>query len=702
MRKLFRELRRREVFRSAGLYVGIAWIVIEVSSVLLPTFDAPQWILRWLIIVAMIGFPVALVLSWIFDVTEKGIVVQDAGTESDAMPAGGRKMDFVVIGVLSVALIVSVYLNVTRAPEVPAEHEPLTVLIADFDNRTGNPLFDGSLEQALAIGIEGAAFIDNYRRDAALDQALKLDLGQRLDEETARLVGVRENVNIVLAGSIAQDGERLQLELRAVEPASGKERGASRVRADNSGEVLGAMNRLAADIREDLGDDAASVAGLASGESVTTTSLQAIKEYTEAQDLARDSRDEEAIEHYRKAVELDPQFARAWSGWGLSAFKIGRSSEADELWAKALALQDRMTDRERYRTFGLYYTAVSLNFDKAIENYQQLVEKFPADGAGNNNLAILYTFTAQYDKALKQSEQLLKIYPGRTLYRANHAQYALYAGDMDTAAKYANDVIAADPEFFKSYMILAIVNLDRGDTEAARQQYRAMAASGTRGASLAATGLADIAAFEHRLEDAIALLSAGIEQDRADANERGVAAKSIALAQAQVAQENVGRAMELLQSMAESRGDGQLVPMAEIYAQQKMFSEAAEIADTYRSQLRPTARAYASLIDGLIAFQQGRYTDAIEAYRKAIESTDLWLVRFHLGQAYLAAGYPAEASSEFASCIERRGEAGGLFFDDVPTWRYTAALGDWKTAADRELSGLAAAVRPDLSAGSRR
>ncbi|MGB5246488.1 MAG: tetratricopeptide repeat protein [Woeseia sp.] len=691
LKKIYLELRRREVFRTAGLYVGIAWIVIEVASVLLPTFDLPEETLRWLVILAVVGFPVVMVLAYIFDLTEHGIVVQGEATETVVLPVGGRKMDFVVIGVLSVALIVSLYLNFTAAPGNLVEPAPVTILIADFDNQTGNPLFDGSLEQALSIGIEGASFINTWRRDQALEAVQEFKIGTKLDEATARLVSVREAVNIVLAGSIEADGERLRLNLHAVDPASGEEFASASARARDATEVLSAINELAAEVRKDLGDDSSNLANLRRGESLTTNSIEAMKAYSDAQDLARDGRDEAAIEFYQKAVNLDPQFARAWSGWGLSAFKIGRASEAEEMWAKALALQDRMTERERYRTFGLYYTVVSLNYDKAIENYQQLVEKFPADGAGNNNLAILYTFTAQYDKALAQSRQLLKIYPTRILYRANHAQYALYAGDLETAESFAQQVITDDPNFFKSYMILAIIALSNGDSVAAQGHYEAMAKTGERGASLAVTGQADIALFERRFGDAVALLTAGIEADKTVANERGVATKTVALAQAHALQEQSAEAVRLLRALEGSRSDGQLVPMAEIFAAEKLFDEARDIADNYRSQLRPTAAAYAGMVDGLIAFHEGDYNSAIGFYRKALAGADLWLVRFYLGQAYLAADYPAEASSEFAELTDRRGEAGGMFFDDVPTWRYVAELAKWKAASDRALSGLAVA-----------
>ncbi len=146
MSRFFRELRRREVFRTAGLYVGVCWILIEVASVILPTFDAPAWVMRAIIIVTVVGFPVCLVLAWVYDVGDHGIAVQADPTDTIIPPVGSRKMDFLVIGVLSVALILSLYMNVTGGPEEVVEREPLSVLIADFDNRTGDEVFDGSLE----------------------------------------------------------------------------------------------------------------------------------------------------------------------------------------------------------------------------------------------------------------------------------------------------------------------------------------------------------------------------------------------------------------------------------------------------------------------------------------------------------------------------------------------------------------------------
>lgn len=690
MPNLFRELRRREVFRTAGLYIGVAWIAIEGASVLLPAFDAPEWALRALIIVAIIGLPVVVVLAWIFDVTEKGIEITGDPTDTIVAPIGSRKMDFVVIGVLAVALIFAIYLNVTSVgPGEPEAIEPVSVLIADFDNQTGDPLFDGSLEQALNLGIEGASFITSYRRSSALSQARDLEFGETLDENAARLIAVRQGINVVLAGSISQQGGEFALELRAIDSA-GEILAEVDSEAASKAEVLMAMNLLAADMRKKLGDDSLGVDQLAAGETVTVTSLEALKDYVTAQDLARAGSDEEAIAYYERAIQNDPNFARAYSGWGLSAFKIGRRSEAEKQWQKALSLLDRMTERERFRTLGLYYTAVSLNYDKAIENYEQLVEKFPADGAGHNNLSVLYFLQLRFDEAVAESAQLIKIYPTRTLYRSNHALNAMWAGDMETAVDAAMSVILDDPTAFKPFIVLAMAALERGDVGAAREAYRNMEATGSRGKSRAVIGMADLELFVGRPEIAEAMLLDGIEVDRAENNERDVGAKIIALAQAYIAQDKKGLALDTLRSLAdENRREGQLVPATEIYATTGEFDSARAIAEQLGKQLRPQARAYASLINGIIALESQQYVQAVDELKAALGFADLWIVRYYLGRAYLAAGYPAEASSEFDVAYQRRSEAMAMFFDDVPTWRYTASLSEWRERAREALADMA-------------
>ena len=151
--RFVKELRRREVFRTAGLYVGICWLLIEAAYVLLPTFGASQWLLRAMVIVAVAGFPVTVVLAWFFDLADHGIQKQADPTDTIVPAFGGRRSDFIVIAILSVAFIVSVYIHMSGSPGVAPKPEPISVLIADFKNLTVDTVFDDLLELSLQIGI---------------------------------------------------------------------------------------------------------------------------------------------------------------------------------------------------------------------------------------------------------------------------------------------------------------------------------------------------------------------------------------------------------------------------------------------------------------------------------------------------------------------------------------------------------------------
>jgi len=141
--------------------------------------------------------------------------------------------------------------------------------------------------------------------------------------------------------------------------------------------VLGAVGVLAEQAREALGDTVTESEGAAAVETFTAASLEAARDYSQAQALANSNKDDEAIPLYRQALERDPNLGRAYSGWAASAIRLGRKEEADQLYQKALALVDRMTEREKFRTLGAYYLNVAGNYEKAIENFEALVAKVP-------------------------------------------------------------------------------------------------------------------------------------------------------------------------------------------------------------------------------------------------------------------------------------------------------------------------------------
>jgi tetratricopeptide (TPR) repeat protein len=691
---LYEELKRRQVFRVAALYAGIAWITLQAASMALPAFHAPDWIFQAMIVIGLIGFVVVIVLAWLYELTAQGLK-RDAEVIRDRKLRPlltGRMMNALIIGVLVIALGISLYGNYLAKRGPAAAMQPISLLIADLSNRTGDPVFDGTLEEALGVGLEGAPFITNYQREEARRLAEQIRPGSQLNEEVARLVAVREGINIVLSGTIEPSGDGYSLSVRAVNPADGRIVEDATANASARDGVLPAVGTIAAQIRAALGDTSLKGGKLADGETFTAASLEAASYYTRAQSLAARNKDAEALPVYQKAVEADPEFARAYSGWGLSAFKLGRRSEATEKWNSALKLLDRMTVRERYRTLGLYYSVVSLDYEKAIDNYSQLVKLYPADGAAHNNLAISYFMTLNFPAALAEGRRVLDIYPEDIQFRANYALYAMYASDLKTAVEESAKVLKADPTYYLAYLPLAMQAMTIPDLLAVRQVYQRAATQGDSGASLSAIGLADVALYDGKAAEAEKILPDAIAKDEASGNEQGVASKRAALARAYVLQGKRKQALEVLQELtAKAATNAEWVPAALLYSELGEAGQTKRIADQLRGDLQPQSRAYARMLDGLLAFREKRAVEAVDALKSALGFADLWLVRYMLGEAYLAAGYPAEAKSEFEACVTRRGEVTALFLDDTPTYRYYAPVPQQLAAANaalvRKLSG---------------
>lgn len=683
MKNLFKELRRREVFRSTGLYIGGAWIVLQVADIVLPVYDAPDWIFKALITIAIVGLPIAITLAWIFDFTAEGIQL-DADDSGEKKALGRSKADYAVIGVLLAALSGSLFVNFApREATVPVDIDPVSILIADFANQTGDSVFDGALEQVLTIGVEESSFITAFDRTNAGRVLNEIaDPEAKLDAAGARLVSVREGVSVVVSGQLLLDGNKYEVSIDAIDPENGEVLANLKERAGGKSEVLAAVGELARDLREELGD--VDVDSSAEGvETFTTVSVEAMHDYVLAQRLARDGKDDEALGLYQSAVEKDPKFGRAYSGLAVSAHKLGKTEIADAAWPKALELQDGMTERERYRTGGVYYSLVANNSKKAIENYEMLVEKYPADDAGHNNLAVAYFLALQFDKALETGRKVLDIYPTKPMYHANYALYAMYASDFETAATEAAKTLKLNPNYHKAYLPYAIAALIDGDLPAARSAYEKMQATGPRGASLANIGLADMLIWSGDAAGAEALLIEGMKADEAGANNRGLATKKMMNAYALWLQSrNVNEITDqIAESLAMSTGMAQLVPAALMYVNLGLTEQAEEIAIELGGRLEVQQRAYARLIDALILQTEGEAIAAIDELHEAIGLADVWLIRFYLGAAYVKAEHYAEANAEFTACRERLGEAYSLFLNDTPTFRYTADLEEWSVRA---------------------
>jgi tetratricopeptide (TPR) repeat protein len=583
---------------------------------------------------------------------------------------------WIAAGTAAVAIVVATWLIADR-PEPPPP-DPVAVLVADFSNATGEPVFDGLMEQALTVGIEGASFITAVPRPSAVRIARLINAGTRLDEPTARLVALREGVKVVVLGAIEKRGSGYQMSVQGVDPSSRKVLFSSTADARDRSGVLRAGTTLAARVRASLGDTHA----VDPKETLSSASLEAVSAYTRAQELSSAGKDQEAIEFYRKATSFDPGFGRAYGGLAMSASRLGRREEAAGLWQEALKHLDVMSEREQFRLLGAYYTLVTRNFETARNTYEKLVKQYPADGAGHNNLAVAYFRSLQFGQALNEGRLVRQIYPNSPLYRSNYALYAMYAGDFPLASQEAQKLVDDRLASYDTYLPLAITAIADGKIGTARDSYARMASTDDAGRSLADTGVADLALSEGRAAEAVAMLEAGIKADQAQKNEAGVAVKEIALADALGMQGNIkGAVAAARRALAIDKTEAQILPAVRWLIAAQQFDEAAQLGAGLDQRLEAQARAYGRIVAAQVAMARGQRVEAVDALRAGLKLADLWLVHFNLGQAYLDAGAPAEAFSEFEACLKRRGEGYAVFLDDVPTARFVAPLSYWVARA---------------------
>jgi tetratricopeptide (TPR) repeat protein/predicted Ser/Thr protein kinase len=570
-------------------------------------------------------------------------------------------------------------------------HKPVSVLVADFENTTGDPVFDGTLEPAFSLALEGAPFINAFNRAQAERVAVQLRPGATgLTEGLARLVAVREGISVVTVGSIDRRGNGYDIAVRAIDGVTGKTIASSEADFDSKGKALGATAKLAAVVRGALGDTTPESVQLAAAETFSASSLDAAHEYGMAQGFQFEGKWDDAIRHYSRALELDPNLGRAWAGMATVYANTGRHDEAIQAFQHALANLDRMSKREQYRTRGAY-DLVMREPGKALAEFEQLVKLYPADTAGIGNLALAHFYRREMADALEDGRKAIAIYPKNVIQRNNVALYAMYAGDFTMGVSESNTVLQLNPSFAKGYVGLALSQLGLGDTEAAGATWRKLATVSERGASMAAIGLADLALYQGRADDAMSILTKGIEADLARKDTPAAAVKMMALAQAQQAAGKTAAALATAErALAASKDESVLVPAARFFVEGGRDARALEIARALAARTEADPRAYARLIEGEVKLHGGDARRAVQDFEAAKAIADTWLGRFDLARAELKLGAFKDAETQLEACLKRRGEATALFLDDVPTYRYFPPV-EYELARAQEGLGLPAA-----------
>ena len=569
---------------------------------------------------------------------------------------------------------------------------PLSVLVADFTNHTGDPIFDDTLEPMFNVALEGASFISAFNRGNARKLAGQLPHPtDKLDEQPARLVAVSQGIGAVITGELSRRGNTYSLSATALDAQSGNVIAKTEATAANKDEVLLTIPKLAAPIRKALGDATPeSVQLQAAGGAFTAASLEAVHQYGIAMNQQSAGKLQDALQSFSKVAELDPNFARAYSGISSAYGNMGQRTEAEKYAKLAMQHTDRMTERERYRLRGFYYL-YNGNWQKCAEEYSELVKRYPGDNIGHNNLATCYSQLRDWPKAIEEARQDVNIHP-EAAGLGNLALFSSYGGDFVGGEREARRLQQLMPSFEYGYLSLAFAQIGRGDLAQAAETYKKLESVSSLGASMGATGLADLDLYEGRFGEAIRILEQGAAADLAAKSSDSGADKFAALAYTRLLQ---GKTREALTAAEKALSISQAAKIRFLAA--RVFVEAGELPKAQKlaaglvSDILPEPQAYGKIIEGYALLKRGDRGEAIKRFVEANNLLDSWIGHFDLGRAYVESGAFAEATSEFDRCVSRRGETLALFLDEVPTSGYFPAVYYYRGRAEEGLGSAAAA-----------
>ena len=552
-----------------------------------------------------------------------------------------------------------------QGPAAPVAHEPVSVLIADFQNGTGDPTFDGTLEPILKLALEEAGFISVYDK-SVVRRSLGVRPPDKLDEQTALALAVKQGVNVVLAGSVERQGNRYAVSVKAIQAVTGNVIATATNRASRKDQVLSAATTLAGDVREALGDDTSDSAQRFAMETLTGN-LDAVREYARGMEAMSGGKFDDALQFFSKAVALDPKFGVAYGAMAATSANLDRMQEAEKYAQEAIRHLDSMTERERYRVRGFYYS-ITNDYQQCVKEYGDLIARYAADAAARNNRALCLTQLRNMPEAVEEMRQAVKILPNRALYRQNLAQYTNYSGDFQAAE---GEVRAMqDPGLF-ALLALAFAQAGQGQVAEATRTYEGLGKLGPEGASFTASGLADLAIYEGRFSDAERILAKGAAEDLTSGIPDRAARKLATLADVQLLrQQKAAAAAAAEKALSNSQAVKIRFLAARVFLEAGAAAKAKTLAAGLAAELQAEPQAYGSIIEGLTALNAGDARQAIKALTAANTLLDTWIGHYYLGRAYLEAGAFPQADSEFDRCIKRRGEALALFLDEEPTYGY--------------------------------
>ena len=591
------------------------------------------------------------------------------------VPVVGRKLGKVLVPavVLVAALIASgLYLRSRSATPVTTGApltEKDTIVLADFTNTTSDPVFDGTLKQALAVDLEQSPFL-NILSDRKVGETLRL-MGRapsdHVTPDVAKELCVRTGSKAILTGSVSSLGSQYVIGLEAVACGSGDTLSKEQAEASSKENVVKALGTAASALRARLGESLASVQKFNVPIEATTSSLEALKTFSMGVTTQGQKGDAEAIPFLRRAIELDPNFAVAYAVLGVTYANLSEPSLSAESLKKAYAMRDRVSEKERLRIAAYYYAFVTGELEKEAQTYQLWIQSYPRDNIPHGNLGSNFEALGQYEKARTETQEGLRLEPNSVVGYQNLGTIFLALNRPDDTKAIIDQALSRNLDSGNLRVTMYDLAFLRGDAAQMVQQL-AWGAGKPGVEDLLLSAQSDTEAYYGRLTKARDYSRRAVDSAvRADSKETAAlwqvnaAVREAEFGNVAAAKQDVGAALALapgrdvkvLSALALARvGD---------VARAKAMVEQLENSDPLNTVLKlywlPTLKAAIELHGGNSA-QALLSVEAAAPYELGgpppIQEGTLYPAYLR-GEAYLAAHNSGAAATEFQKFIDHRG-----------------------------------------------
>jgi len=568
------------------------------------------------------------------------------------------------IGAILAALIIAAAAAWFYFRRAPVLTDKDTILLADFDNRTGDEVFDGTLKDGLATQLGQSPFLALFP-DMQVRQTLQLmnrSPDERVTDVIAQEICQRRGLKAYLTGSISGLGSHYVITLQAVNAQTGDVIAREQVEAESKEQVLRALSQAASRLRKELGESLSSIQKFdAPLDQTTTSSLEALKFFSLGREQNVKGKWLEAIPFFKRATELDQQFASAYSAISILYYNSGQPGLSAEFAARAFALRDRASELEKLRITLFYYSQVTGELDKTIETLKLYKRTYPRDHRGPTFLADRYLAIGQFEQAVVEARDAVRAAPNSAAPAVNLAEALLRLNQFAEARQAYERALEQQleaTEFHTGLYQLAFID---GDAAAMQRQL-----------DWARSKPDEYAALDWQVQGAA---FAGQWRRAQEFSRRAIdlatrnAAKEIA---ARYATEQALRGAmfgDCRQARAEAASGLNLdrgrisLPRAalatalcgEINQAKALVDELVKRypADTILSSI------WLPLIRSAMEMQRGQANQAIEQLQTTSRyeaAAEFWPPTLR-GRAYLKLGLGAEAAAEFQKILEARGQA---------------------------------------------